>query len=239
MSSSGLQITPPTDLGVSQYAWSFEVVTTQKQHVPSAIVRDANKALKGTKKVDLDGNASAENPAVEPFVVEGADLIVESASELDAFNKIPLPKASTAKVTSNQKTKNQSLASLTDGRIEDGFGPIFPNGIRNGAYKMDLGSSQSVTAISSWSFRKSKTRGKQKLVVYGSNADSDPGWDLSKYSRLGTVDTSKSKGQFTAASIRATGGKSLGKYRWIVWAVSPVSEAGGGENTAFQELNVE
>ena len=59
MTDGGLQITPPTDLGQSEYAWSFEVVTTQKLHSPNTIVWDANKALKGTKKVDLDGNVPA------------------------------------------------------------------------------------------------------------------------------------------------------------------------------------
>jgi hypothetical protein len=39
--------------------------------------------------------------------------------------------------------------------------------------------------------------------------------------------------------LRASAGSSLGQFRWIVWAVSPVTESGGGENTAFQELSVE
>jgi len=55
----GLAITPPADLGNSQYAWSFEIVTDQQQHVPNVIQTDATKALQGTKKVDLDGHASA------------------------------------------------------------------------------------------------------------------------------------------------------------------------------------
>jgi alpha-L-fucosidase len=56
MSPQGLQITPPSDLGSSQYAWAFEVVTTEEQHHPNVIVHDAGQALKGTKAVDLDGN---------------------------------------------------------------------------------------------------------------------------------------------------------------------------------------
>ena len=51
----GLRITPPSDLGKSQYVWSFEIVTNSQQHQPKAIVSDANKALKRTRKVDLDG----------------------------------------------------------------------------------------------------------------------------------------------------------------------------------------
>ena len=58
MTEGGLQITAPNDLGTSEFAWSFEIVTTQQQHQPSAIQTDASKALEGSKKVDLDGNDS-------------------------------------------------------------------------------------------------------------------------------------------------------------------------------------
>ncbi|MBI1336409.1 MAG: alpha-L-fucosidase [Phycisphaera sp.] len=56
MTAQGVQITPPSDLGASQYAWSFEIGTTKEQHHPNVIVRDASAALTGTKEVDLDGN---------------------------------------------------------------------------------------------------------------------------------------------------------------------------------------
>ena len=58
MTPAGLQITPPSDLGDSQYAWSFEIATTQEQHSPNAIQADAAAALKGTGKVDLDGSSN-------------------------------------------------------------------------------------------------------------------------------------------------------------------------------------
>ena len=53
----GLRITPPGDLGKSQFAWSFEVVTNSLQHQPNAIVSDPDQAMKRTGKIDLDGNA--------------------------------------------------------------------------------------------------------------------------------------------------------------------------------------
>ncbi|MGJ8634856.1 MAG: alpha-L-fucosidase [Luteolibacter sp.] len=56
MTPKGLKITPPSDLGDGKYAWSFEIVTDAEQHHPNVAVTDAGKALKGTKKVDLDGN---------------------------------------------------------------------------------------------------------------------------------------------------------------------------------------
>ena len=149
-------------------------------------------------------------------------------------------RASGGTVTANQKTNNDPLKSLNDGKLAAGIGPVFGNGVRNGAYKMDLGAAKSVSAITSWSHNYKGMRGAQKLVLYGSDAATDPGWDLSKFTPLGTIDTTgEAKAQFTAASLRAAEGKSLGKFRWIVWAVSPVTETGGGENTAFQELAVE
>jgi alpha-L-fucosidase len=53
----GLRITPPSDVGKSQYAWSFEIVTNSQQYQPSAIISDADQALQRTRKVDLDGSA--------------------------------------------------------------------------------------------------------------------------------------------------------------------------------------
>ena len=57
MTAAGLRITPPADLGTSQYAWSFEIATDEEQHRPNVMVKDAGKALKNTRKVDLDGRA--------------------------------------------------------------------------------------------------------------------------------------------------------------------------------------
>jgi alpha-L-fucosidase len=57
MTEAGLQITPPTDLGSSVYAWSFEIVSNEQQHHPNTLVNDADKALNGTRKVDLEGSA--------------------------------------------------------------------------------------------------------------------------------------------------------------------------------------
>lgn len=61
MTPAGLQITPPADWGSGQHAWSFEIVTTDEQHQPNAMVTDASAALRGTKPVDLDGNVSPQN----------------------------------------------------------------------------------------------------------------------------------------------------------------------------------
>lgn len=56
MTPAGLRITPPTDLGTSEYAWAFEIVTQSQQHEPNVIETDAGRALDRTREVDLDGN---------------------------------------------------------------------------------------------------------------------------------------------------------------------------------------
>ena len=228
----GLAITPPADLGNSQHAWSFEIVTDRQQHVPKVIQTDATKALKGTKKVDLEGHDSSAVPNVP-----GSSVAVETAASADGFKRLTLQKSDRS-LTANQKTNNSPIASLSDGKLAQGIGPVFANGVRNGAYKMDLGAVQPVAAINSWSHNWRKFRGAQKINLYGSASQTDPGWNLSKLTPLGTIDTaSRPKANFTAASLRAADGKSLGEFRWIVWAVSPISDK--GENTAFQELSVE
>ena len=56
ITANGLKIMPPANLGTTAHAWSFKIETDSDQFVPSAIQKDASKALDGTKKVDLDGN---------------------------------------------------------------------------------------------------------------------------------------------------------------------------------------
>ena len=43
---------------------------------------------------------------------------------------------------------------------------------------------------------------------------------------------------FIATSVRQSGGQSLGSYRWLIWAIAPVTETAGGENSAFQKFQV-
>lgn len=49
MTDKGLLINPPKDLGTSNYAWSFEILTREEQHHPDVIQTDADKAFEGTK----------------------------------------------------------------------------------------------------------------------------------------------------------------------------------------------
>ncbi|CAA6691311.1 FIG01093541: hypothetical protein [Lentimonas sp. CC11] len=179
-----------------------------------------------------------DQKVIELTVVRRSIVEVETSSSPEGFTKLPVPATSVQTVTANKKTGNNSVAVLTDGKLATGYGPVFANATRNGAYKMDLGAVKPVTEITSWSYNMGNTRGAQKVIIYGSNSATDPGWDLKKFTPLGSIDTGAAKAKFIAASLQSLDGKTLGDFRWIVWAVSPVSPAGGGENTAFQELAV-
>ena len=163
---------------------------------------------------------------------------VERASSPTGFKKFPVPPASGRTVTAKPNTNNDPLNTLTDGKLAKSFGPVFGNRVFHGMYKMDLGAVKLVEAVTSWSYNMGNARAAQKLTVFGSNAKTDPGWDLSRFKSLGSIDTGEVTDMFSAASLQGVDGQALGNFRWIVWVVQPVTTNGGGENTAFQELAV-
>ena len=180
----------------------------------------------------------AEKPVMKPI---GDGVIFETTSAANGFKTIVPPSKPSGKIVANQKTNNDPISSLTDGKLAEGFGPIFANGITDGAYKLDLGKPANIAAINAWSYAEGGKRGGQQIAIYASSLPKDPGWevgDQSKFTPLGTIST---KGQklkdFTALSLRSKNKTPLGKFRWIVWQVSPVTKS--DENTAFQELAVE
>ncbi|WP_231954344.1 signaling protein [Pirellulimonas nuda] len=168
-------------------------------------------------------------------------IALESAGSAEALTHLPGQALRIKSVTANQRTLNEPLESLVDGRLTGGYGPVFANGTFSGAYKADLGATKPVTAIRSWSSNTNGNRGAQRVALYGSRSAMDPGWDLSdreRFTPLGTIDTTGlSSGAFNAAGLHAPKGRSLGEFRWILWSVSPVTPS--GENTSFQELAVE
>lgn len=154
---------------------------------------------------------------------------------------VPLGPATRGVVVANQATNNDPTAVLTDGKLAAGYGPVFGNGVRDGAYKLDLGSVREVAAIHSWSFNQNGNRGRQLVTLYGSKAASDPGWrtaDTARFTPLGTIDTRSvdSRG-YLGVTLRAAPGQALGSFRWLVWETEPVT--GVGENTAWQEFAAE
>lgn len=153
---------------------------------------------------------------------------------------VDLGAATPAKVSANPTPRNNPVTVLLDGKLAKSYGPVFANGVLSGAYKIDLGEVQPIVALTSWSYQEGR-RAPQRVMLYGSTSASDPGWKVTnrdKFIPIGSIDTTQLKqNTFNAASLKARPGQTLGKFRWIVWKVSPVSSQ--GENTAFQELIVE
>lgn len=204
-------------------------------------VYDADSFLKlvltlGEKPIKL--NIVREQKPMVMTVEQHAYPTVETADTAAQLTKLRVPKASSGTISAFPNTNNEPLDSLIDGRLAASYGPVFSNGVRNGAYKIDLGETKTIVAITSWSYRQDN-RGAQKLTLYGSRSPVDPGWDLQSYSPIATLSVSSSDSLYTAASWRSAQGRTLGEFRWIVWGVSPVTETAGGENTAFQELAIE
>ena len=132
-------------------------------------------------------------------------------------------------------THNDPIESLLDGKIGQGYGPVFANGVVNGMYKLDLGDVKSITQVNTYT--RGGQRCRQCFVLYGSNAADDPGWNVTDtrlFTPIIAVDA-RQDADYKATSIRRGDGKSLGNYRWLIWAVSPINEM---ENSAFQELQV-
>ena len=53
---NGLRITPPADLGASQHAWAFEILTTKEQHTAVAL----GAALKEKRRSEIHSEDSTD-----------------------------------------------------------------------------------------------------------------------------------------------------------------------------------
>jgi len=187
-------------------------------------------------------SVSRKQKQVSVTVADEAYVVIE-ATGTPEFKSIPLaPKAAVVPVTvtaGGAATNNDPIATLTDGKVADGFGPIFANGVEGGMYKADLSKVTSIAQVNT--FSSGTARARQNFVLFASAAMSDPGWkvaDAALFTPLMAVDTRQGvPSAFEATSIRRADGKPLGAYRWLVWAVYPVTDA-NAENTAFQELQV-
>lgn len=168
-------------------------------------------------------------------------LVYETVDEPAEFITAPLKQPQNMVVATNVPTNNAPVTTLLDGQLNDGYGSVFSNGNRSGVYRIDLGSAQPISAITSWSTNKSGIRGPQHVTIYASDAAADPGWDLTdraKFTPLATVDTtSQGAKRYAAVSLKAADQQKLGAYRWIYWHVRPITAR--EENTSFQELHVE
>ena len=134
---------------------------------------------------------------------------------------------------------NGSASELGDGKLTAGYGPVFANNITDGRYKADLGQPTDIQEVRVWSYRQSPTRLAQRHVLFGSTATNDPGWntaDAEKFTPIASVDTTAEPStEWQTTTLRGTGNATLGRWRWLVWAVQPHN---GFENTTYQEMEV-
>ncbi len=198
------------------------------------------EALSSAGEAPLNLTVVRSQKAQTLTVPDAPFVVVEAVEAPAGFSKLVLPAAPAGTVSAVSKTNNDPLTTLTDGRLASSYGPVFANGVRDGAYKIDLGAAKPVAAVTAWSFNQNGSRARQIVSIFGSNSSADPGWNTANardFIQIGAIDTGRLPGQFVAASLRARPGQSLGSFRWIVWRVSPVNPS--GENTAFQELGVE
>jgi hypothetical protein len=182
----------------------------------------------------------AQQPQV--VTVEAYPFAVAESAPDEEFKTIQLAGATDIvpirAVTTRPKTANEPPKTLHDGKLAADYGPVFPNGIEVGLYKVDLDAVQDIAAVCTWSHSQNGNRGSQRFALFGSVTTDDPGWevgDAKRFTPIAQVD-SRSGNQFHATRVQSSSGKSLGSYRWLVWAVGPVTDM--GENTAFQEFQV-
>jgi len=165
---------------------------------------------------------------------------VETATNPDGFAKLRPSLGSAGVVSTRPEVSNDPATTLGDGKIGATYGAVMPNGVRDGCYKIDLGAAKPITAVNAWAHNQNGNRGRQMVTVYGSNSAADPGWDLAdraKFTPIGSVDTGAVQQAFSAISLRAAKGQSLGSFRWLVLQADPISDI--AENTSFQEIRVE
>ncbi len=190
-------------------------------------------------EITVDENAAS---TARPKPTLATKILIEARND-DAFANLPRPSAADAAqgctVATASPTANEKTSTLTDGKLATNYGPVFPNGVSDGLYRLDLGAPKTIAQVNTFSFNLGGKRGRQLFALYGSNA-ADPGFDITSanYTLLALVDTTdQDKGKFVGTSIQPAYGGNLGKFRWLVWAVTPVNDA-PGENTAFQEFDV-
>jgi len=192
------------------------------------------------EKLDLSVIRNMKQMAVE---LSDYTYVVMASQAEPEFKEVPVVSSAVpAKVTAGGAVpRNNPITALIDGKVVKGFGPVFANGVLDGAYKLDLIEAKHILQINTFSSG-GRVRARQKYVLYGSNAATDPGWhvaDAAIFTPIMAVDTRHvAAKEFEATSVRRSDGKPLGCYRWLVWTVAPVNGEVGGENTAFQELQV-
>lgn len=180
--------------------------------------------------------------AVAETSVSNLVLVAREASTSGSFQALSPRLGSRVRIpifalAAKPTVNNEPLSSLRDGEIARHYGPVFANGVRDGMYRIDLGAVTGVAEVVTWSFAQGGQRGAQRFTLFGSASPADPGWDVTgrNFRAIASVDSPSEK-DFLATSIRRSDGAILGEFRWLVWAVEPVTRQ--DENTAFQEFQI-
>ena len=168
----------------------------------------------------------------------------ETVADVDAGNLNPSSsdgQNAIQQIDTRPKTRNKPPERLHDGRIAENYGPVFSNGVVGGVYKADLGAVLSLAEVQTWSYAQNGNRGAQHYVLFGSDAEPDPGWDVedrTKFTPIAEVDTRSVPVQrFLMTRVCSSKGRPLGSFRWLIWLVYPVT--GLDENTAYQEFQIQ
>ena len=175
--------------------------------------------------------------------LEVADYLWFSVAQADSPGKLPFqPRGvgvAALKFSARPAPNNGPATELGDGKLVADYGPVFANGVTNGRYKADLGRVTEVREVRAWSYRQAWSRGPQRFVLFGSNANQDPGWDTGKtsvFTPIASVDTTgQAVDVWQVTALHGAGAAALGSWRWLVWSVQPPN---GFENTVYQEIEV-
>lgn len=239
--SGVLVVSVPEDSSAAKAGLRKDDVIVELGGKPVRTVADLRKLCgeKAGKSFSVTVHRKQARTSIE--VADYAYFVVEHQPATNAFKVLPLAAALPAKVFAKAPgTKNDPIETLLDGKLARSYGPVYENGVMDGMYKLDLGVAKEIGEVRTYSWNEGGQRGRQRFVLFGSTADTDPGWNIDNaktFTPLADVETQPAPPEhFTATGVRQSGGRPLGVFRWLIWAVAPVTGDGGSENTAFQEL---
>jgi hypothetical protein len=200
------------------------------------------KSVRGIRELLAAVNAAAGKP-LTVSLVRGQKMETVPVANYIWYSLAPAQPGAQPKValtfSAQPQPANGPASELGDGKLTAGYGPVFANQVTDGRYKADLGRPGDIREIRVWSYRQEPSRVAQRFVLFGSNAAQDPGWntgDAERFTPIASVDTTaEPSAEWQTTTLHGTGGVTLGRWRWLVWAVQPPN---GFENTSYQEIEV-
>ena len=182
-----------------------------------------------------------------PLKIELGDyayVVMESQATAE-FKVVPLAAASAvlpAKISAGGAVpRNDPVEALIDGKVVKGFGPIFANGVIDGAYKLDLGTLQRHSPGQYVLVRRREPR-QAELRALRQRRHIRPRLEHRQPSGV-HADHGRRHASYCAGRIRGhqhppQQRRAAGQLPLAGLGGTPVTGEIGGENTAFQELQV-